>query len=159
VTLDQLVSKSCEELSRLGLDRLDDGRIAAAPTARTVRFLRQADVVSRPEGAGPAAEWGGLHLEQIITARALQAAGCSIGECAERMRGLDPGGLAALRDEALKIRAASQTPQEPPAPPNRHAWQVSPDYLLISTRPGHTTTLSNHQLQEIRRILNPNTPS
>lgn len=163
MTLDELVHITTCRLAELGLDRLADGRIAAELSSRTVRFLRQAEVLSRPEGAGPAATWGMLHLEQLLTARALQAAGCSVAECAERIRGLDEPHLATLREQTLSqldLRRSTPTPAgqggssegsrdthpiEPCA-----AWCLSPQFTLVANGPA---TLSRAKLEAIRQIL------
>lgn len=163
MTLDDLVQHATCRLAELGLDRLADGRIAAELSSRTVRFLRQAEVLSRPEGAGPAATWGTLHLEQLLTARALQAAGCSVAECAERIRGLDEPHLATLREQTL---AHLDLTRCPPAPAGRGtspdanrdthpiepcaAWRLNPRFTLVANGPA---TLSRAKLEAIRQIL------
>ena len=147
MTFDELVRNASKQLAALGLDRPGDGRIASELSSRTVRFLRQADVVSRPEGAGPGAVWSSLHLQQLVTARALQAAGCSVGECAEQIRGLDEKRLVELREHTLAQRPkASTEPEIPPCP----AWRITPDFTLVAHG---KVSLSARQLQEIRKIL------
>ena len=163
MTLDELVQISACRLAELGLDRLADGRIAAELSSRTVRFLRQAEVISRPEGAGPAATWGTLHLEQLLTARALQASGCSVAECAERIRGLDESHLATLREQTLAtldLRRSTPTPpgqgtapfDDPSTPPIEpcSAWRLNPNFTLVANGPA---TLSRAKLEAIRQIL------
>lgn len=163
MTLDELVHITSCRLAELGLDRLADGRIAAELSSRTVRFLRQAEVISRPEGAGPAATWGTLHLEQLLTARALQAAGCSVAECAERIRGLDEPHLTILREQTLArldLSRCSPTPPGQGTSPDGNrdthpiepcaAWRLNPQFTLVATG---IATLSRAKLEAIRQIL------
>lgn len=152
MTLDELVDRARWRFTELGLDQLPDARIASEISARTVRFLRQAGVVSRPSGAGPAASWSELHLEQLLTARALQAQGKSIEEAARSMNGLDETQLRRLREE-LPHATAAPAEQQPAAPCS--AWRLTPDFTLVAhSRKG----INPEKLRQIQRILTSDSP-
>ena len=144
MNLNQLIERANTRLSELGLDQIGDGRISARFNARNVRFLRQAGVISRPDGHGPGASWSENQLQQLITARALQARGMSVTEVQQRIQGLDSTSLSELEKQSLTI------PDEVPEIPACSSWQVTPDFILVSTR---RQILSPAKLQQIQRIL------
>ena len=109
VNLRRLVEKARHDLAQAGLDRLPDGRTNQHLDERVVRFLRQAGVVSPPDGHGPGAVWGGLHYEQILVCRALQMAGATLAEVAESLRGKD-------------AEPARKCP----------SWRIGEDFILVS---------------------------
>jgi hypothetical protein len=149
MTLNELIDHANRRLAELGLDRVADGRVADSLTLRNVRFLRQAGVVSRPDGQGPAAQWGELHLRQLVATRALQSAGLSISEVRDRIAGLDPAALKVIEAEAvnsiLNDSAAIATG-------TCSAWRITPDFLLVSTS---GIRLPPEKLALIKRILDP----
>ncbi len=147
MNLNELIASANHYLAGLGLDRMGDGRVADSLTPRNVRFLRQAGVISRPEGQGSAARWGGIHLRQLVTARILQANGMSISEARDRIAGLDADALSQLEKESV---AVWREPSGPELPDPCSAWQVTPDFILVSTR---RASLSPAKLALIRRIL------
>jgi hypothetical protein len=116
-------------LGRGGLDSLPDGRTSQNLDERVVRFLRQAEVVSPPEGHGPGAVWGGLHLEQILACRALQMGGATLSGVAESLRGKDEAALRALRAEVLSTLRAPALPEPPRRCPS---WRIGEDFILVS---------------------------
>ena len=145
---EELIRIANARLTELGLDQLPDGRLADRLAPRSVRFLRQAGVISRPEGAGSGAQWGEIHLQQLITVRALQAAGLSIDAIRERTQGLDLERLRQLAEEAL-ASWKSATPGETEVSACS-SWQLTPEFILVSTR---RTGLPPEKLEQIRRIL------
>lgn len=148
MNLTELILQANQKLTSLGLgDRVRDGRVAETFTERNVRFLRQSGVLSPPEGYGPAAEWSETHLQQLVTARALQATGKSIVRIVEMTAGLDAAALRKL--EATAVESLSLEP--PPEPiPTCSAWQVTPEFTLVANR---RITLSPAKLNQIKRIL------
>jgi DNA-binding transcriptional MerR regulator len=144
MNLEQLIERANTRLSELGLDQIGDGRISARVNARNVRFLRQAGVISRPDGHGPGARWNENHLQQLVTARALQARGMSVTEVQQRIQGLDSASLCELEKESLTI------PDEVPEIPACSSWQVAPGFILVSTR---RQILAPAKLLQIQRIL------
>jgi hypothetical protein len=146
--LEELIRAANSRLTELGLDQLADGRVADRLAPRSVRFLRQAGVISRPEGIGSGAQWGEIHLQQLVTVRALQAAGMSIDAIRDHIQGLDLERLEQLAGEALASWKS-------PAPDGAEisacsSWQLTPEFILVSTR---RTGLPPEKLEQIRRIL------
>ena len=129
VNLRRLVEKARHDLAQAGLDRLPDGRTNQHLDERVVRFLRQAGVVSPPEGHGPGAVWGGLHYEQILVCRALQMAGATLAEVAESLRGKDEEALRALREQVLATLRAPANPEPARKCPS---WRIGEDFILVS---------------------------
>jgi len=129
MNLKQLVVTAREALAAAGLDSLPDGRTSPHLDERVVRFLRQAGVVSPPEGHGPGAVWSELHCEQILTCRALQMAGESLGEVKERVRGKNHHALQALRSQVLETL---QTPMPQESAKRCPSWRIGEDFILVS---------------------------
>ena len=129
VNLRRLVEKARHDLAQAGLDRLPDGRTNQHLDERVVRFLRQAGVVSPPEGHGPGAVWGGLHYEQILVCRALQMVGATLAEVAESLRGKDEEALRALREQVLATLRAPANPEPARKCPS---WRIGEDFILVS---------------------------
>jgi hypothetical protein len=149
VNLKRLVADARQALVLAGLDRLPDGRTSQGFDQRVVRFLRQAGVVSPPEGHGPGAVWGGIHFEQILTCRALQMAGASLAEVADRLRGRDEEALRALRGEVmerLRTPAIAEPPQRCPS------WRIGEDFILVSQS---GRNLPPAVLSQIHQLLSP----
>jgi hypothetical protein len=143
MNLNKLIERANGMLVERGLDHIADGRVSGLFSERTVRFMRQAGVISRPEGQGPAARWSELHMFQLIAARTLQTDGLSISEVRDRINGLDIQGLQALLQE-----------QKPSAPAHYSepcsSWHVAPGFILVSTR---RQSISPAVLQQINRLL------
>ena len=129
VNLKQLVKATRGALEEEGLDALLDGRTSQNLDERVVRFLRQAGVVSPPDGHGPGAVWGGLHREQILACRALQMAGATLAEVAESLRGKDEVALHALRAQVKETLRAPSLPEPPRRCPS---WRIGEDFILVS---------------------------
>lgn len=143
MNLNKLIERANKMLIERKLDHIADGRVSGLFSERTVRFMRQAGVITRPEGQGPAARWSELHLFQLIAARTLQTDGLSISEVRDRINGLDIQGLQALLQE-----------QKPSAPAHYaepcSSWHVAPGFILVSTR---RQSISPAVLQQINRLL------
>ena len=143
MNLNKLIERANEMLVSCGLDHIADGRVSGLFSERTVRFMRQAGVISRPEGQGPAARWSELHLLQLVAARALQTQGFSLTEARDRINGLDLEDLHSL----LKQKASRPVTQyaEPCS-----SWHVAPGFILVSLR---RQSISPAVLQQINRLL------
>jgi len=145
---DELIRIGNARLAEQGLDQLTDGRVADRLAPRNVRFLRQAGLISRPEGVGSGAQWGDIHLQQLVTVRALQAGGLSINEIRDRIQGLDIEHLQQLANEALAAWKSAEPSGTEVSPCS--SWQLTPEFILVSTR---RTGLPADKLEQIRRIL------
>lgn len=147
MNLAELIQRANERLAELGLNNLSDARVADAFTERNVRFLRQSGVLAPPDGYGPGATWTDTHLQQLVTARALQASGKSIVRIAAMIAGLD---AAALRKIESSVIASLAVPPPPDPIPPCSAWQLTPDFILVANR---RIGLSPAKLNQIKRIL------
>lgn len=150
MTLEELIDHANRKLDALGLRHLADGRIKPDFNERRARFFRLARVLAPPQGSGPGARWSDLHVQQLVTARALQAVGMSVAEAAQRMNGIDQAGLERMATEALAQRKDTSEPgAQPPVSPCP-AWQLTKDFTLVAHgRVG----VSPEQLARIRTIL------
>ena len=152
MTLNELIQRANRRLTELGLDQVTDGRVAETLNPRNVRFFRQAGVISRPEGQGPAASWGELHLRQLVATRALQASGLSINDVRDRIAGLDSVELKRLETESV---SAWRKDPEAAITGTCSAWQLTPDFILVSTC---RTRIPPEKLALIKRILTTSRP-
>ena len=143
----ELIQRANQRLVELGLNNLSDARVAGAFTERNVRFLRQSGVLAPPEGYGPGATWTETHLQQLVTARALQATGKSIVHIAGVISGLD---LDALREIEASVMASLALDPPPEPIPTCSAWQLTPEFTLVANR---RIALSPAKLNQIKRIL------
>jgi DNA-binding transcriptional MerR regulator len=89
-------SLSLEELSReVGrlledkalLEAQADGRVAAAPDGRTVRYYGTLGLVDRPTIVDREARYGRRHVLQLVAVKALQARGLPLAEIQARLYG------------------------------------------------------------------------
>jgi DNA-binding transcriptional MerR regulator len=153
---DELIRRANQRLVELGLDQVQDARVSGQFNERNVRFLRFSGVLTKPDGQGSAARWSDLHVQQLITCRALQATGLSVNEASRQINGLNFEHLQALAVETLasikehQIKTRDDGQVEPCS-----AWQITPDFLLVAT---HRTGISPEKLAQIRRILTHSTP-
>jgi len=88
LTLDALsmeVGRLLEEKALL--DAQADGRVAAAPDARTVRYYGTLGLVDRPSIVQREARYGHRHVLQLVAIKALQARGLPLAEIQARLYG------------------------------------------------------------------------
>lgn len=88
LTLDELsleVSRLLEEKALL--EAQADGRVAAAPDARTVRYYGTLGLVDRPAIVEREARYGRRHVLQLVAVKALQARGLPLAEIQARLYG------------------------------------------------------------------------
>jgi len=88
LTLDELsleVSRLLEEKALL--EAQADGRVAAAPDARTVRYYGTLGLVDRPSIVEREARYGRRHVLQLVAVKALQARGLPLAEIQARLYG------------------------------------------------------------------------
>jgi DNA-binding transcriptional MerR regulator len=88
LTLEALCREVEAELDRRGLrDAQADGRVNAAPDARTVRYYATYGLVDRPARAGREARYGRRHVLQLLAVKAMQARGAGLAEIQARVYG------------------------------------------------------------------------
>jgi DNA-binding transcriptional MerR regulator len=88
MTLDELESEVRKELDRLGLAEAQaDGRVAAVPDARTIRYYTTLGLLDRPRIYRREARYEQRHVLQIVAIKALQSASLPLAEIQERLYG------------------------------------------------------------------------
>jgi DNA-binding transcriptional MerR regulator len=88
LTLEELSRDVEQELSRRGLIAAQaDGRVAAAPDARTVRYYGTLGLVERPRIVDREARYGRRHVLQLVAIKALQARGLPLAEVQKSLYG------------------------------------------------------------------------
>lgn len=121
-SLHELSEEAAGLLRRTGLAAVQpDGRVSAAPDARTVRYYTTLGLLDRPAIEGRIAHYGKKHLLQLVAIKALQAKGLGLAEIQERLYGRGEAELQTLADQ-LVARAAQI---EPPTPLVRRMVEVA----------------------------------
>ena len=149
---------SLEELSReVGrlleekalLEAQADGRVAAAPDARTVRYYGTLGLVDRPSIVDREARYGRRHVLQLVAIKALQAQGRPLAEIQARLYGRSNSEL-----ETLLTAVSQERPR--PAGVRAVRWRevtVEPG-LKVLVEDGWAPRLSPAALEErIRAAL------
>lgn len=150
LTLDELsqeVGRVLEEKALL--EAQADGRVAAAPDARTVRYYGTLGLVDRPFIVDREARYGRRHVLQLVAVKALQARGLPLAEIQARLYGRSNSEL-----ETLLQSVSQDRPR--PAPVRALRWRevtVEPG-LKLMVEDGWAPRLSAGALEErIRAAL------
>jgi DNA-binding transcriptional MerR regulator len=129
-----------------------NGQVGTATTVRTLRYYRSTGLLEAPsEGGGSG--YGERHFLQACAVRVLQAEGLPLSRIQALLFGRSDAELRGILDSAEQ-GAPPALPTPSPASTQPETWQtfpLSPDFLLISRRPGFQLTTS--QLQAIQAIL------
>ena len=131
MTLDELAQAVSRELAHRGLGAQPDGRVAAAPDQRTIRYYTTLGLLDRPTLDGQKARYGRRHLLQLLAIKVLQAAQLPLAQIQSRLYGLRDAELEALwRSVETRPRAAGV-----PAPPAPIVWRevtVEPGLKILA---------------------------
>jgi DNA-binding transcriptional MerR regulator len=112
-TLEELSQEVETLLRRAGLLRLQgDGRVSAAPDARTVRYYATLGLIDRPELDGRVARYGRKQLLQLVAIKALQTEGLGLSDIQSRLYGRSERELSLLAEQLT----AKAREIEPPLP-------------------------------------------
>ncbi|HZE99786.1 MAG TPA: MerR family transcriptional regulator [Planctomycetota bacterium] len=88
MSLDELTREAGRLLEENALlEAQADGRVAAAPDARTVRYYATLGLVDRPGIVDREARYGRRHLLQLVAVKALQARGLPLADIQSRLYG------------------------------------------------------------------------
>jgi DNA-binding transcriptional MerR regulator len=94
-----------------------DGRIAAFPDARTVRYYQSIGLVQSPlRYAGRQAAYGYRHLLVVVAVKLLQAQGLTLAQVQRALAGATPAQVETAVEVALETQAPSRLPAPPDAP-------------------------------------------
>jgi len=97
MTLDELSSEVQSMLGSRGLlEAQQDGRVAPAPDARTIRYYTTLGLLDRPRIVEREARYGPRHVLQLVAIKALQVAGLALAEVQSRLYGRSNAELEAL---------------------------------------------------------------
>ena len=97
MSLEDLTLEAGRRLLEMGLLQAQaDGRVAAAPDARTVRYYGTLGLVDRPGIVEREARYGQRHLLQLVAVKRLQAEGRSLAEIQTELAGATDEALAAV---------------------------------------------------------------
>ena len=113
LTLEELCAEVVAEVDRRGLrEAQEDGRVSAAPDARTVRYYATYGLVDRPSKEGREVRYGRRHVLQLVALKALQARGVPLAEIQARVYGRSNSELEALlrTEEEARGRRPAQRP-------------------------------------------------
>ncbi len=121
-TLEELSREVATLLRRAGLLRLQaDGRVSAAPDARTVRYYATLGLIDRPALDGRVARYGRKQLLQLVAIKALQIEGLGLADIQARLYGRSERELALLAEQLI----AKAREIEPPAPAVHTVTEIS----------------------------------
>ena len=150
MSLEELTLEAGRLLEGMGLLQAQaDGRVAAAPDARTVRYYGTLGLVDRPQIVEREARYGRRHLLQLVAVKALQARGLPLADVQARLYGCSNPELENL------LRAVSQDRPQPPAviPLRWREVTVEPGFKIL-VQEGWASRLSPATLEErIRTAL------
>ncbi len=155
LSVDQLAERVTEWCARHRVVPAN-GQVGIATTVRTLRYYRSTGLLEAPsEGGGNG--YGERHFLQACAVRVLQAEGLPLSRIQALLFGRSDAELRGILNNAEQGSPPVLTPAAPvPAPQQPETWQtfpLSPDFLLISRRPGFQPT--PQQLQAIQAILSP----
>jgi DNA-binding transcriptional MerR regulator len=150
-SLSELSQEAARMLSQAGLlSAQGDGRVSAAPDARTVRYYTTLGLLDRPALQGRDARYGRKHLLQLVAVKALQTGGQNLADIQQRLYGRTEAELARIAGHL--IAQAAQVP--PPPPALRQVVQVAlaPGLVLLA-EPGLLTHDPEQLVQQFRAAL------
>ncbi len=105
LSLDDLSNGVQKMLADSGLlEAQGDGRVAAAPDARTIRYYTTLGLLDRPKIVEREARYGKRHVLQLVAIKALQATGLPLAEVQSRLYGCSNPELEALLTSVSEAR-------------------------------------------------------
>lgn len=128
-----------------------NGQASTELTVRTLRYYRTVNLLDAPTSGGGQG-YGARHFLQACVVRVLQAQGLPLSRIQSLTFGRSDAELQAILDAAKG--GTDQLPEDlriPMTPETWHTWPVTPDFMLISRRPG--LHLTPAQLEAIQQIL------
>jgi DNA-binding transcriptional MerR regulator len=150
MSLEELTRTAGRQLEDMGLLQAQpDGRVTAAPDARTVRYYGTLGLVDRPGIVDREARYGRRHLLQLVAVKALQARGLPLADVQARLYGCSNSELENL------LKAVTQDRPKPPAvqPLRWREVTVEPGFKIL-VEDGWASRLSPAALEErIRAAL------
>lgn len=144
MSLEELAAELQRTLAERNLiDAQADGRVGAAPDARTVRYYGTLGLVDRPSLVEREARYNRRHLLQLTAIKALQAQGLALSEIQRRLYGNSNSEL-----ENLLSSVAAQRPRRPAVQPIRWREVTLEPGLKILVEDNWSPRLSTAALEE-----------
>ena len=144
LSLEELTREAGRLLDEMGLLRAQgDGRVAAAPDARTVRYYGTLGLVDRPGIVEREARYGRRHLLQLVAVKSLQARGLPLADVQARLYGCSNSEL-----ENLLKAVSQERPQTAAQTPLRWRELTVEPGLKILVEDGWVSRLSPAALEE-----------
>src|SRR5512140_1868708 len=107
LSLDELSNRVADELRKLGVHEAQrDGRVAAAPDARTIRYYTTLGLIDRPTLAGREARYGERHLLQLLTIKVMQSFSRPLADIQTQLYGRSNRELQAIIASSSRSMAA-----------------------------------------------------
>lgn len=150
-SLEQLASQVTEWCARHGVVPAN-GQVAADTTVRTLRYYRTLGLLDAAlEGGGSG--YTQHHYLQAAAVRVLQGQGLPLTRIQSLLFGRSDEELQGILDTVEGGGGQMPETENPKwvQPETWQTWPVSPEFLLISRRPG--VTLTADQLEAIRLII------
>lgn len=144
MSLEELTRTAGLQLEDMGLLQAQaDGRVTAAPDARTVRYYGTLGLVDRPEIVEREARYGRRHLLQLVAVKALQSRGLPLSDVQARLYACSNSELENL------LKAVTQDRPKPPAvqPLRWREVTVEPGFKIL-VEDGWVSRLSSAALEE-----------
>jgi DNA-binding transcriptional MerR regulator len=124
LTLEELSEAAAQALATLGLlDAQRDGRVQAAPDARTIRYYTTLGLLDRPRIEGRRAFYGRRHVLQLVVVKALQGAALPLAEVQARLYGRSDRELEAILDAAVAAASAARPESAAAAASRTVVWR------------------------------------
>lgn len=128
LTLDDLSTEVARRLGETGLHRAQrDGRVSAAPDARTIRYYTTLGLLDAPTIIGRQARYTQRHVRQIMAIKALQGAALSLADIQARLYGRSDEELDAL------VAATAARPADPVRPVVWREIVIEPGLKLLAS--------------------------
>src|SRR5438128_5529797 len=130
--LDELSDRVARELGERGLlGAAADGRVSAAPDARTVRYYTTLGLLDRPAIVGRQARYARRHLVQLLAIKALQAAALPLAGIQRRLYGRSEAELTALVSSLATQAAERSQIRRAPAALQLREFALAPGLRLV----------------------------
>ncbi len=135
--LAELEAAAADLLGRAGPSSVD-GRVAAVPDGRTLRYYQSSGIMDRPvRYDGRSAVYGYKSLLQAVCTKLLQSSGYSLAQVQRALSGATAARLEEALIDALGEQPSQPEPEPEPAPPESEIVRL----LSVEVAPGVVVTI------------------
>lgn len=158
--LSGLVDAAQHILARIG-PVASDGRVAAVPDARTIRYYQTAGLVGKPlRYDGRQAVYGYQHLLEVVAVKLLQARGLTLAQVQRALAAATVSEIEAAVSDALDAASASPAPAAPPplegqpfAAPLRPSAIPTRGLIAAEVAPGVFVTVDPNRVDDAHAVI------